>query len=214
MGTDLLLTFLLKGVLVGIVIAVPVGPVGVLCVRRSIFEGKLFGFVSGLGAASADTVFGIVAGFGLTVVADTLLGYQDWLRLAGGLFLLWIGIAALRKRVVAVARPKRSANNLFGAYVTTFALTISNPVTILAFLGVFAAVGFSGHQATLRRAAMLVAGVLLGSLLWWAGLSLGAGLFRNRFADYHFVWLNRASGAVLTLSGLALLASLAFESGG
>jgi threonine/homoserine/homoserine lactone efflux protein len=199
---------------VGLVIAVPVGPVGVLCVRRTIFEGRLFGFMSGLGAASADTVFGIVAGFGLTVVSDLLLGWQAWLRAAGGLFLLWIGIAALRKRVAVTARPARSANNLAGAYLTTFALTISNPVTILAFLGVFAAVGFSGEQATLARAAMLVLGVLAGSLLWWAGLSLGAGIFRKRFTERHLVWLNRASGLILGVSGVALLATLAFENGG
>jgi threonine/homoserine/homoserine lactone efflux protein len=211
---DLLMMFFLKGIGVGLVIAVPVGPVGVLCVRRTIFEGRLFGFVSGLGAASADTVFGIVAGFGLTVVSDWLLGWQGWLRAAGGLFLLWIGVAALRKRVVATARPARSANNLAGAYLSTFALTISNPVTILAFLGVFAALGFSGHQATLPRAGMLVAGVLAGSLLWWAGLSLGTALFRERFTERHLLWLNRISGLVLTLSGLLLLASLAFENGG
>jgi threonine/homoserine/homoserine lactone efflux protein len=211
---NLLVTFFLKGVGVGLVIAVPVGPVGVLCVRRTIFEGRLFGFMSGLGAASADTVFGVIAGFGLTVVSDWLLGWQDWLRAAGGLFLLWIGLAALRKRVVATARPARSAHDLLGAYLTTFALTISNPVTILAFLGVFAALGFSGHEATLARAAMLVGGVLAGSLLWWAGLSLGTGLFRDRFTERHLVWLNRASGLILAVSGLLLLASLAFENAG
>jgi threonine/homoserine/homoserine lactone efflux protein len=211
---NLLVTFFLKGVGVGLVIAVPVGPVGVLCVRRTIFEGRLFGFMSGLGAASADTVFGIIAGFGLTVISDWLLGWLDWLRAAGGLFLLWIGIAALRKNVVATARPSRSAHDLLGAYLTTFALTLSNPVTILAFLGVFAALGFSGHAATLARAAMLVAGVLAGSLAWWAGLSLGTGLFRERFTERHLVWLNRGSGAILTLSGVLLLMSLAFENGG
>jgi threonine/homoserine/homoserine lactone efflux protein len=211
---DLLATFFLKGLGVGLVIAVPVGPVGVLCVRRTIFEGRLFGFMSGLGAASADAVFGVIAGFGLTVISDWLLGWQDWLRAAGGLFLLWIGVAALRKRVPATARPARSAHDLVGAYLTTFALTISNPVTILAFLGVFAALGFSGHQATLARAAMLVAGVLVGSLLWWAGLSLGTGLFRERFTERHLVWLNRGSGLILTVSGLLLLASLAFENAG
>jgi threonine/homoserine/homoserine lactone efflux protein len=208
---DLLVTFFLKGIGVGLVIAVPVGPVGVLCVRRTIFEGRLFGFVSGLGAAGADAVFGIVAGFGLTVISDWLLGWQDWLRAAGGVFLVWIGVTALRKRVVATARPARSANNLLGAYLTTFALTISNPVTILAFLGVFAALGFSGHEATLARAGMLVAGVLTGSLLWWAGLSLVAGIFRKRFTERHLIWLNRASGSILTISGLLLLASLVFE---
>src|SRR5437016_8266380 len=105
----MLFVFFLKGIAVGIVIAVPVGPVGVLCVRRTIFEGRLFGFLSGLGAASADTIFGIVAGFGLTVVSDVLLGYQTWLRAAGGLFLVYIGVSALRKRIVRCEAPEKSA---------------------------------------------------------------------------------------------------------
>src|SRR5437764_1666457 len=108
----MLLLFLLKGIAVGIVIAVPVGPVGVLCVRRTVFEGRLFGFLSGLGAASADTIFGVVAGFGLTVVSDWLLGWQNWLRAAGGLFLVWVGTSALRKRVAAPKKTEQNAENL------------------------------------------------------------------------------------------------------
>jgi len=102
------IAFLLKGVLVGIVIAVPVGPVGVLCLRRTIFQGRLLGLLSGLGAATADLFFGVVAGFGLTVIQEWLLQYEDWLRLGGGLFLLWIGIAALRKKELREARTSRS----------------------------------------------------------------------------------------------------------
>jgi threonine/homoserine/homoserine lactone efflux protein len=207
----MLLVFLLKGIAVGFVIAVPVGPVGVLCVRRTIFEGRLFGFISGLGAASADTIFGIIAGFGLTVISDLLLDYQIWLRSFGGLFLVYIGIRALRQRVLREAPPEKNAENLFAAYLSTFVLTITNPVTILAFLGIFAAVGFTGNEATVGRAAMLVAGVLLGSLSWWLGLSLGAGLFRHSIDETHLLWLNRASGTILTLSGVALLASLAYD---
>lgn len=207
----MLFLFLLKGVAVGFVIAVPVGPVGVLCVRRTIFEGRLFGFLSGLGAASADTVFGIVAGFGLTVVSDLLLGYQGWLRMAGGLFLVYIGGNALRKRVVRPETPEKSAENLLTAYLSTFALTITNPVTILAFLGIFAGVGFTGEEATLARAAVLVAGVLLGSLVWWLGISLGAGLFRKSFGERHLILLNRVSGGILTLSGIGLLCSLLYD---
>jgi threonine/homoserine/homoserine lactone efflux protein len=207
----MLLVFLLKGIAVGFVIAVPVGPVGVLCVRRTIFEGRLFGFISGLGAASADTIFGIIAGFGLTVISDLLLDYQVWLRSFGGLFLVYIGIRALRQRVLREAPPEKNAENLFAAYLSTFVLTITNPVTILAFLGIFAAVGFTGSEATVGRAAMLVAGVLLGSLSWWLGLSLGAGLFRRSIDETHLLWLNRASGTILTLSGVALLASLAYD---
>jgi threonine/homoserine/homoserine lactone efflux protein len=207
----MLIAFFLKGILVGIVIAVPVGPVGVLCVRRTIFQGRLLGFVSGLGAASADTVFGIIAGFGLNVVQDWLFKYQDWLRAGGGLFLVWIGISALRRRTVRPAETTRSGEDLVGAYLSTFVLTISNPITILAFLGVFAAVGFSGGQATLENAAMMIAGVLTGSLLWWLGLSLVAGFFRDRLTDEHLTWINRGSGVILTLSGIALLISLVVD---
>jgi threonine/homoserine/homoserine lactone efflux protein len=209
----LLLLFFLKGIAVGMVIAVPVGPVGVLCVRRTIFEGRLFGLLSGLGAASADTVFGIVAGFGLTVVSDWLLGWQDWLRAGGGLFLVWVGIAALRRPPAERGPSERNAENLFGAFATTFVLTISNPVTILAFLGVFAAVGFSGREATLDRAGMLVAGVLAGSLLWWLTLSAVAGLFRTRFREVHLRWMNRISGSILVASGIYLLLSLVVDVG-
>ena len=207
----MLFVFLLKGIAVGIVIAVPVGPVGVLCVRRTIFDGRLFGFLSGLGAASADTIFGIVAGFGLTVVSDLLLDYQSWLRTAGGLFLVYIGGSALRKRIGRCETPETSAENLLSAYLSTFALTITNPVTILAFLGIFAGVGFTGEEATLARAGMLIAGVLLGSLIWWLGISLGAGLFRQSIGERHLVLLNRISGGILTLSGVGLLFSLLYD---
>jgi threonine/homoserine/homoserine lactone efflux protein len=207
----MLFVFLLKGIAVGFVIAIPAGPVGVLCVRRTIFEGRLFGFISGLGAASADTIFGIIAGFGLTVVSNVLLDYQVWLRCFGGLFLVIVGIRALRKRVLREAPPEKNAENLAAAYFSTFVLTITNPITILAFLGIFAAVGFTGSEATVARAGMLVAGVLLGSLVWWLGLSLGAGLFRQSIGETHLLWLNRASGTILTLSGVALLASLAYD---
>jgi threonine/homoserine/homoserine lactone efflux protein len=187
---------------------VPVGPVGVLCVRRTIFEGRLFGLVSGLGAASADTVFGIIAGFGLTVVSDWLLGWQTWLRAGGGLFLVWIGVRALTRHMAETKHVEHNPENFLRAYGTTFALTISNPVTILAFLGIFAAVGFSGPEATLAHAGMLVAGVLSGSLVWWLGLSLGAALFRRHFREAHFLWINRISGMILVISGVVLLASL------
>jgi threonine/homoserine/homoserine lactone efflux protein len=203
--------FLLKGILVGIVIAVPVGPVGVLCVRRTIFQGRLVGFLSGLGAATADTLFGVIAGFGLTVVQQWLLQYQDWLRAGGGLFLLWIGIASLRKKVVRPAETDRTGEDFVSAYLSTFILTISNPITILAFLGVFAAVGFSGGEATLSNAAMLILGVLIGSLLWWLSLSIAAGFFRHRLSDEHLAWINRGSGAILVLSGIGLLVSLAVD---
>jgi threonine/homoserine/homoserine lactone efflux protein len=204
----MLLVFFLKGIVVGIVIAVPVGPVGVMCIRRTAFGGKLAGFVSGLGAATADAVFGIIAGFGLTVVSDWLLGYQQWLRIAGACLLLAVGghslLAKRPPKLGAVANPE----SLSWYYASTFALTLTNPITILAFLAIFAAVGLTGAEATLERAAILVLGVWVGSLLWWLTLSFGVGSFFRSFEPRHLAWINRGSGAILLLSGAALLADL------
>lgn len=204
----MLLAFLLKGMLVGIIIAVPVGPVGVLCVRRTILHGRLAGFLSGLGAATADALFGIIAGFGLTFIADWLLGYQDWLRLFGGGFLLYIGVSALRGDPLAGTQGQRDPETLLADYVSTFLLTLTNPITILAFLAIFAALGFSGAEATLARAVILVLGVWLGSLLWWGALSFGAGMLRLTFQRRHLIWISRGSGGILVISGMALLGSL------
>jgi threonine/homoserine/homoserine lactone efflux protein len=200
----MLIGFFLKGILAGLVIAVPVGPVGVLCVHRTIFGGRTLGLVSGLGSAAADTVFGIIAGFGLTFIADWLREYEEWLRLGGGLFLIAIGVSALRKKVIGMAKPERSAENLAAAFASTFALTITNPVTILAFLGIFAAIGFSDRHVTLPHTLVLIAGVTLGSMLWWLGISLGAGRFRRSFNDRTLLWLNRISGTLLLVSGAVL----------
>jgi threonine/homoserine/homoserine lactone efflux protein len=207
----MLLVFLLKGIAVGIVIAVPVGPVGVLCVRRTIFEGKQAGFVSGLGAATADALFGFVAAFGLTFVSDWLLDYQHWLRLAGGCYLLYLGGTALLARHAAEPHQKSDSEDLLRDYLSTFALTLTNPITILAFLGIFSAVGLAGEQATLGRAAILVFGVWLGSLLWWLTLTLGLGLVFRSLGPRHLVWINRGSGIILLLSGGALLAVPIFD---
>ncbi len=200
-----LLIDLVKGVAVGIVIALPVGPVGVLCVRRTLVEGPMFGFISGLGAATADTIFGVIAGFGLTIVRDFMLRYQDWFGAAGGVFLLVVGIKALRQHGDAEPEPM-AEEPLLAAYVSTFALTITNPITILAFAAIFAKVGVSETGGYLDTGA-LVAGVFCGSLLWWLGLSFGIAGLRRAFGTVRLAWLNRISGAILVLSGLALLAA-------
>jgi threonine/homoserine/homoserine lactone efflux protein len=201
----MLVVFLLKGIAVGIVIAVPVGPVGVMCVRRTIFQGKLAGFVSGLGAATADALFGFIAAFGLTFVSDWLIDYQQWLRVAGGCYLVYVGGAALLAQYEASLQSKPDAESLFRDYLSTFALTLTNPITILAFLGIFSAVGLAGDGATFARAAILVVGVWLGSLLWWLALVYGLGMLFRSFGPRHLTWINRASGTILLISGAALL---------
>ena len=209
--TGMLIGFLLKGLLVGIVIAVPVGPVGILCIRRTILDGRLPGLFSGLGAASADSFFGIIAGFGLTFISNLLFDYQDWLRMGAAVFLLYVGITALMSDPTARARSGSDPEGLFGDFASTFVLTITNPVTILSFIAIFGAIGFTGEEATLTHAAVLVAGVWLGSFVWWIGLVAGAGLLRMTFQRRHLVWINRGSGGVLVAAGVALIFSLVIE---
>ncbi len=204
---DFIVFAFLRGIAVGVLIALPVGPVGVLCVRRTLFEGPSYGFVSGLGAATADTIFGIIAGFGLTIVRDFLLHYQDAFGIAGGLFLIYLGGKALLS-AEAEASPVEDERHL-GAYFSTFALTITNPITILAFAAIFAKVGVS-ENAGLWPVGALVLGVFVGSLLWWLGLSYGIAWIRRVTGTVRLIWLNRGSGAILVLSGLALLALSVF----
>jgi threonine/homoserine/homoserine lactone efflux protein len=207
----MLLVFLLKGILVGLVIAVPVGPVGIMCVRRTIFEGKLVGLVSGFGAATADAMFGIIAGFGITAVADWLLGYQEWLRGIGGCVLILVGGNNLRTNPQAQLDSPPDPESLSWDFLSTFLLTLANPVTIFAFAGIFAAIGLSGAEATFDRAAILVLGVWVGSLLWWLALAFGLTSFARSLDTRYLAWINRASGGILLLSGTALLASLIIE---
>jgi len=208
------LLYLIKGIFVGMVIAVPAGPVGVLCVRRTFFEGPRFGIVSGLGAAVADVIFGIIAGLGLTVVRDWLLGYQDWFGALGGIYLLGVGVRTLTSRRNADPRPLKG-EKLAAAFASTFALTITNPITILAFAAIFAKVGFDYNgTVSLVLVWILVGGVFVGSLVWWLGLCFGIAALR-RFAHMeHFTWVDRVSGTVLIVSGVGLLASVALNVAG
>ncbi|MBV9374746.1 MAG: LysE family transporter [Alphaproteobacteria bacterium] len=193
--------------MVGVVIAVPVGPVGVICVRRTIFEGREAGFISGLGAATADALFGCIAAFGLTFVSDWLIGYHQWLRIAGGCYLLYVGGRALLAAPEAKRTSEPDTEGLLRAFLSTFVLTLTNPITILAFLGIFSALGLSGADATFARAAILVLGVWLGSLLWWLALTFGLGSLFRSFEAHHLKWINRGSGTILLLSGAGLLAA-------
>jgi len=200
----LLLIALLKGVAIGVVIALPVGPVGVLCVRRTVFEGPTYGFLSGMGAATADTVFGIIAATGLTFLRDWLLSYQDWFGAAGGIFLLVIGVRTLLQPPTERQAVPLTGERHVTAYVSTFALTITNPITILAFAAIFAKIGVAESAGVFTLGALVV-GVFAGSLLWWLGLSFGLFWVQRLAGSFHLAWLNRISGGILAISGVGLL---------
>jgi threonine/homoserine/homoserine lactone efflux protein len=190
---------LIRGVVVGVSIAAPVGPIGVLCIRRTLAEGSLAGLVSGLGAATADAAYGCIAAFGLTVLADLLVGQEMWLRLAGGLFLCFLGIKTFSSPIAEEAAQARG-NGLVGTYASTFALTLTNPMTVLSFAALLSGLGVAEGDAS--GSVLLVLGVFAGSALWWLTLSTVVGLVKGRLTGSILGWINRISGAVILAFGL------------
>lgn len=199
-------TFLERGFIIGLSIAAPVGPISLLCMRRTLAEGRLSGIVSGLGAATADAAYGCVAGFGITIISNALIGQQTWLRFIGGLFLCYLGIKQL------LARPAEQAasaevSGLIGTYAQTLFLTLTNPMTILSFGAFFTSMGLMDTGASLTSAGALVSGVFIGSLLWWIILSFCVGAFRERLDEWALKWVDRTSAAIIAGFGLAALMS-------
>jgi threonine/homoserine/homoserine lactone efflux protein len=195
----------LKGLAVGFSIAAPVGPIGLLCIRRTLAGGWTLGFSTGMGAATADMVYGLVAAAGLTALTESLVGARQPLQFAGGAALIWLGLTFLRTEAPRV-QIGAGATGLAAAYASTFLLTLANPATILSFAAVMAGLGAMGASG---ETAVLVAGVFLGSALWWLALSTGVSLIRRRLPEPVLVWINRASGAIIMICGiLALTAAM------
>lgn len=194
---------LLKGLILGFSIAAPVGPIGVLCIRRTLTHGRWHGLVSGLGAATADCFYGCIAAFGLTIISNFLLDYAAWIRIVGGVFLIYLGIITLRSRPSTHAAEAKEGTGLTGAYASTLVLTLTNPMTILSFTAIFAGLGLIGSSQS--SAGLLVLGVFIGSAAWWLLLSGMVGLMRHRFTPRWLQWVNWLSGTVILLFGLVQL---------
>ncbi|MEW6623626.1 MAG: LysE family translocator [Bacillota bacterium] len=207
---------LLKGFLIGIAIAAPVGPIGVLCIQRTLKKGRISGFISGLGAATADAFYGFIAAFGVTFVSNFLLSHENVLYVFGGGFLLYLGIKTFLERPVEGVVP--AANNLNGGkewrltkdYITTLFLTLSNPMTIIAFAAIFAGIGVNTYDDYFA-AAIVVIGVFSGSTLWWLILSGIASTFKTRINTVGMGWLNKLSGVIIISFGLAAIVKFYFH---
>jgi threonine/homoserine/homoserine lactone efflux protein len=198
-------TFLV-GVGLGLAIAAPVGPIGLLCIRRTLAEGRLVGLLTGLGAASADAVYGAIAAFGLTSLSAFLVRQQTLVGFIGGSFLCFLGARTF------LARPPLDSDDarpisLPSAYASTFLLTLTNPLTILSFAAVFAGLGIGARTADYASAIGLVAGVFTGSALWWLLLSGGVSLLRSRIDRRAMTWVNRIAGALIVLFGISAIAA-------
>ena len=197
------LIFLLKGLAIGFAIAAPVGPIGVLCIRRSLADGQRVGLATGLGAATADAAYGAVAAFGLTAISTFLVQQRLLLGLIGGAFLCYLGARTFLSKPAEKAAETR-ANGLASAYSTTFLLTLTNPMTILSFVAVFAGFGL-GASPDYFAATVLVFGVFAGSAFWWLLLSSGVALLRSRVTATWMQAVNRISGAIILAFGIYAL---------
>jgi threonine/homoserine/homoserine lactone efflux protein len=199
-------SILARGIALGFSIAAAFGPIGLLCVRRTLAGGFAVGFLSGLGAATADALYCAVAAFGLSAVSAALVGNQAWLRLLGGAFLVYLGIRTLLARP-----PERVAaangRGLASAYASTLALTLANPMTILSFVAVFAGLGLGSIDAGAGGTILLVLGVFLGSVAWWLVLAGTVAHLRSRLSPRLFRWVNAASGLVIATFGAHAAAS-------
>jgi putative LysE/RhtB family amino acid efflux pump len=196
-----LLVLLGQGLLVGLAVAAPVGPMAVLCLRASLAHGFRAGVTAGLGVAAGDALYAALAAFGFAAAARLLQGGEMWLGLGGGTFLVWLGLATMRRPPAAPgnARPRRGAA---ASFLATFLLTLANPPTIMLFAAMFAGLGLAGRSAGAPGAAALVAGVFLGSLAWWLLLALAVVGARERLHGQALLWINRLSGAALAAFGL------------
>ena len=193
-----------RAFLIGISIAAPVGPIGVLCIRRTLSNGKLAGFLSGMGAATADMFYGAIAAFGLTVITNLLVENAFWLKLIGGLFLVYLGVKTFMEKPAEKAAQAKQGG-YFSMYLSTFFLTITNPITILSIAAIFAGTMIGQDMGS---PLVMVAGVFTGSASWWLALSFGVGLMRDKLSQTHMAWINRISGTIIILFGIFALVNL------
>jgi threonine/homoserine/homoserine lactone efflux protein len=191
-----------RGLAAGFAISAPVGPVNVLCVSRTIAKGWWAGIVSGMGAAAADTFYGSIAGFSISIVISFLIREQSKLRLFGGILLVLLGIWYYHKRPDQLSKhSKDSATH--SDFVTTFLLNLTNPTTVLSFLAVLAVLGLSEHRAAWLTLIM-IGGIFIGSMAWWLILTGVTNHFRDRFNDKAMLWMNRIGGIAIGAFGVLM----------
>lgn len=204
----MLLTLLIKGIIIGLMASIPLGPIGVLCIQRTINKGKISGFFSGLGAATADTIFAAIAGFSLSFIINFIEERQLILEFVGGVIVILLGLKTFYTNPVAqLRRHKRKKNKLFEDFLSVLLLTITNPFAIFFFIALFAASGIVHHNQNFASSSLALVGVFLGGSFWWFTLSTIVNLFRHKFRLKQLWWINKVAGAVILMLGVLAIAA-------
>jgi threonine/homoserine/homoserine lactone efflux protein len=201
------LTFFIKGIIVGIVITAPIGPVGALVVQRTINEGRTAGIISGFGSAAGDAVYAAIVAFGLTFISEMLMQREAWVHMIGGIILFVFGVRVYFSKPSPYSENK-AARSHFGLFGSAFLLTLSNPMVILSILALFAVIGIHNPGNYYRTAGLLVAGIFTGCAFLWTVLCYVISNIRGRLSDRGLVIVNKVTGIVIFGCGAYAFISL------
>ncbi len=199
----------IKGIIIGLLVSAPLGPIGIMCIQRTLNRGYMAGFVSGLGAATADIIFAIVAGFGLTIIINFIQEKHIYFQILGGIFVLYIGYRIFSTNPVKQLRLQRlNKTKLSQDFASVFLLTISNPMAIFLFIAIMAALKVANDLYSIFELSILIAGIAGGAILWWFVLASIANRFRKKIRLKSIWWLNKITGSVVFLFGLIVIISI------
>jgi threonine/homoserine/homoserine lactone efflux protein len=195
--------FFLKGIVVGLLGSIPLGPVGVLCIQRTLNKGRLSGIFSGMGAAAVDAIFALIAVLGLTFVINFIEQQRFFIQLIGGIVLIIMGLSIFYKNPVKQMRKhKRGKSNLFHDFASVFLLTLSNPVAVFLFIAALASIDIVSVESPILSSLFVISGVFIGALLWWGLLISFVDLFRKRFRLKQLWWINKIAGVLIAGFGI------------
>lgn len=202
---------ILQGIIVGIAVSAPLGPIGVLCIQRTLNKGYASGVVSGIGASTADIIYAIIAGFSITFISDFLIEQQNIIRIIGGIFLTFIGIKIYFSNPIKQIRAQRTqGNKFFSDFITSFLITISNPITILAFGLIFSSFNMIESNENSTNISILIASVFAGALIWWLLLITIISLFKSKIRLRNLFWINKVTGVLIVIFALLVIISVFF----
>ncbi|MCD8102091.1 MAG: LysE family transporter [Alistipes sp.] len=200
----MVVSLFIRGILIGLVASIPLGPVGVLCIQRTLSRNQRSGFVSGLGAASADMIFASIAFFSLSFVLSFIRDNMTVIKVVGGMCVMLVGVSIFMSNpVVQIRRNRAGRSNLWQDFISLFFITLANPAFILIFIALFATFGFSEQALGMGRGMVMIGGLFCGGATWWLVLTSVVGLLRGRFRPRHLLWINRITGTAIVVLGAA-----------
>ncbi|MDR0982546.1 MAG: LysE family transporter [Culturomica sp.] len=201
------LVYILKGILIGLMVSIPLGPMGVLIIQKTLHKGALSGFIAGMGAACADLFYAIIATFGIGFVMNMVQTHELLLQVIGGILLLVLGLTIYFGNPLKQIKSRRkvSKKGLLGDFLTLFFLTVSNPVTVVVFMAIFAGTAVFGNTHSVFPEIMVIIGILIGGAAWWYLVSTVVNIFRKKFKLRLLMMINRIAGIVIAVLGIVVI---------